>query len=89
VLAPDEIFFPTLVQHDARLRATATCDGTLHYSHWIRPGPSWHPEYLDMRHLGILLAGRAEGQGSGDVLYFRKVQPLRDAIPCVLVALVM
>lgn len=33
----------------------ATCNGTLHFSHWIRPGGSWHPEYLTPLHLPLIL----------------------------------
>jgi len=55
--APDEIFFPTLLHlppHAAHA-SRATCNGTLHFSHWIRPGGSWHPEYLTPLHLPLLL----------------------------------
>ncbi|KAG5183246.1 core-2/I-branching enzyme-domain-containing protein [Tribonema minus] len=72
LLAPDEVFFPTLLQQSDSYRSTATCDSTLHYSHWIRPGHSWHPEYLDLTHLELLLGGRP-WVGRGDVLFFRKV----------------
>lgn len=33
----------------------ATCNNTLHFSHWIRPGGSWHPEYLTPLHLPLIL----------------------------------
>ena len=36
----------------------ATCNNTLHFSHWIRPGGSWHPEYLTPLHLPLILEKR-------------------------------
>lgn len=55
--APDEIFFPTLLHLPSNRAhaARATCNSTLHFSHWIRPGGSWHPEYLTPLHLPLLL----------------------------------
>mmetsp|Transcript_14498 Transcript_14498/g.22727 ORF Transcript_14498/g.22727 Transcript_14498/m.22727 type:complete len:422 (-) Transcript_14498:117-1382(-) len=53
--APDEIFFPTVLQTRPDLAETATCDDTRHFSHWIRPGGSWHPEYLRIEHLKLVL----------------------------------
>ena len=39
---------------------SATCNFTLHYSHWIRPGGSWHPEYLSVMHLPRILEKKAQ-----------------------------
>jgi len=63
--APDEIYFPTVLQSDAHFKETATCNDTRHYSHWIRPGGSWHPEYLEIEHIGLLL--------KSDMFFARKV----------------
>lgn len=46
----------------------ATCNGTLHFSHWIRPGGSWHPEYLTPLHLPLVL----EKVGSKQAFWGRK-----------------
>ena len=54
--APDEIFFPTLIQTNEQHAARATCNGTLHFSHWIRYGhspthPPTHPPTPAFQHL--------------------------------------
>lgn len=54
--APDELFFPTLLQNSRLFANTATCEYTLHYSLWIRPGGSWHPEYLTLLDLGTIMS---------------------------------
>lgn len=41
--------------HHPKNTNSATCNGTLHFSHWIRPGGSWHPEYLTPLHLPLIL----------------------------------
>jgi hypothetical protein len=43
------------VQMNRTLAMTAICDTTLHFTHWIRPGGSWHPEHLTLAHLPLLL----------------------------------
>lgn len=55
VKTSDEMLIPTLLQRNQTFANTATCNTTLHYSHWIRPGGSWHPEYLTLEHLPLLL----------------------------------
>ena len=55
VKTSDEMLLPTILQSSPDLAATATCDTTLHLTHWIRPGGSWHPEYLTLEHLPLLL----------------------------------
>lgn len=68
VRTSDEMLLPTLLQSNEELASTAICNTTLHYSHWIRPGGSWHPEYLDLEHLPVLM------QHAGiDALYARKM----------------
>lgn len=52
----DEMFLPTILQSSEYFRSTVTCSSTLHFTHWIRPGGSWHPEYLTLEHLPILLS---------------------------------
>ena len=34
----DEMFIPTLLLNSDTFKHTATCDTTLHFTHWIRPG---------------------------------------------------
>lgn len=55
VKTSDEMILPTILQSSPELAKTATCDTTLHFTHWIRPGGSWHPEYLTLEHLPMLL----------------------------------
>jgi len=55
VKASDELVIPTIFQRNISLSKTAACDNTLHFMHWVRPGGSWHPEYLTMEHLPLLL----------------------------------
>jgi hypothetical protein len=55
VKASDELVIPTIFQRNATLSESATCDNTLHFMHWARPGGSWHPEYLTMEHLPLLM----------------------------------
>eukprot|EP01042_Synura_sphagnicola_P000549 gene549-591_t len=55
VKTADEMILPTLLQMEPRFASTATCDTTLHFTHWIRPGGSWHPEYLTLEHLPLML----------------------------------
>lgn len=55
VKTSDEMLLPTILQSSPEMAATATCDTTLHFTHWIRPGGSWHPEYLTLEHLPMLL----------------------------------
>ena len=56
VKASDELIMPTIFMHgNQTLASTATCDNTLHFMHWIRPGGSWHPEYLTMEHLPLIM----------------------------------
>ena len=55
VKASDELVIPTIFQRNETLSKSATCDNTLHFMHWVRPGGSWHPEYLTMEHLPLLL----------------------------------
>ena len=55
VKTSDEMLLPTILQSSPDLATTATCDTTLHFTHWIRPGGSWHPEYLTLEHLPLLL----------------------------------
>lgn len=77
VKTADEMLLPTLLQMNKTLAATATCNTTLHFTHWIRPGGSWHPEYLTLEHLPLLLtttslfARKVALDASGDAL--RKV----------------
>ncbi|CAN0307100.1 unnamed protein product, partial [Ectocarpus sp. 13 AM-2016] len=52
--APDELYFPTLTQLDERYSSMATCNDTRHFSYWIRPGGSWHPEYLTLDHFPLV-----------------------------------
>ena len=40
-------------------------------SHWIRPGGSWHPEYLTPLHLPLILEKRVDEESAP--LYARKV----------------
>ncbi len=51
----------------------ATCNGTLHFSHWIRPGGSWHPEYLTPLHLPLILDKLKARQA----FWARKVDPAK------------
>mmetsp|Transcript_32795 Transcript_32795/g.42108 ORF Transcript_32795/g.42108 Transcript_32795/m.42108 type:complete len:454 (-) Transcript_32795:403-1764(-) len=53
--APDELYFPTTLQSHPELAQTATCNDTRHFSHWVRPGGSWHPEYLEIEHLKLVM----------------------------------
>ena len=55
VKASDELVIPTIFQRNATLANTATCDNTLHFMHWVRPGGSWHPEYVTMEHLPLMM----------------------------------
>ena len=55
VKASDELIIPTIFQTSEKLRRTASCDTTLTFTHWARPGGSWHPEYLTMEHLPVIL----------------------------------
>lgn len=73
VKTSDEMLIPTLLQMNASFAATATCDTTLHFTHWIRPGGSWHPEYLTLENLPQLLNtselfARKFRAGTSDVL---------------------
>jgi hypothetical protein len=74
VKASDELLLATLIQTNKTLALTATCDTTLHYSHWIRPGGTWHPEYLTIEHLPLILntselfARKVSGKVSGGSL---------------------
>lgn len=52
----DENILPTILFTNPSLAATATCNNTLHFNHWIRPGGSWHPEVLGLEHLPLLLS---------------------------------
>jgi hypothetical protein len=68
VRTADEMILPTIMQSNATLAKLTRCETTLHYSHWIRPGGSWHPEYLDLEHLPVLM------QHAGiDALWARKM----------------
>ncbi|CAM9732374.1 unnamed protein product, partial [Chrysoparadoxa australica] len=69
-MAPDEIFFPTLLQQSDHFASTATCDDTRHFSYWIRPGDSWHPEYLTLDNLPQLVGL--------DELFIRKASTERE-----------
>ncbi|CAN0258812.1 unnamed protein product, partial [Hapterophycus canaliculatus] len=51
----------------------ATCDDTRHFSYWIRPGGSWHPEYLTLDHLPLVL--------NATEFYIRKVEESRGSKP--------
>ena len=55
VKASDELVIPTIFQINSILSKTASCDTTLHYTHWARPGGTWHPEILTMEHLPLIL----------------------------------
>lgn len=55
VKTSDEMFLPTILQSSSKFSRTAKCDTTLHFTHWIRPGGSWHPEYLTIEHLPMLM----------------------------------
>jgi hypothetical protein len=57
--------------------ASATCNRTLHFSHWIRPGGSWHPEYLSAMHLPLVL----EKVATGEALFARKFDEAKGAGP--------
>ncbi|CAM9250441.1 unnamed protein product, partial [Discosporangium mesarthrocarpum] len=93
--APDELYFPTLVQTDQRFSSKATCNDTRHFSYWIRPGGSWHPEYLTLDHLPMVLKASefyvrkvGEENDSGpllDVLDSLRVgNPLEDSLPTLI-----
>eukprot|EP00903_Cladosiphon_okamuranus_P011413 g10756.t1 len=71
--APDELYFPTLTQLDDRFASMATCNDTRHFSYWIRPGGSWHPEYLTLDHLPLVL--------EASEFYIRKVEENKGSKP--------
>eukprot|EP00752_Nemacystus_decipiens_P005882 g5316.t1 len=71
--APDELYFPTLTQLDERFASRATCDDTRHFSYWIRPGGSWHPEYLTLDHLPLVL--------NASEFFIRKVEENKGSKP--------
>ncbi|CAN0170864.1 unnamed protein product, partial [Ectocarpus sp. 8 AP-2014] len=71
--APDELYFPTLTQLDERYSSMATCNDTRHFSYWIRPGGSWHPEYLTLDHLPLV--------HNATEFYIRKVEDARGSKP--------
>jgi hypothetical protein len=73
VKASDELLLPTLLQLNRTIANTATCDTTLHFTHWIRPGGSWHPEYLTIEHLPMLL-------NTTNYLFARKVDKEISAV---------
>jgi hypothetical protein len=66
VKTSDEMLVPTLLQLNPSFARTATCTSTLHFTHWIRPGGSWHPEYLTLEHLPKMLR-------ANDFLFARKI----------------
>ena len=85
VKTSDEMLLPTILQSSPDLAPTATCDTTLHFTHWIRPGGSWHPEYLSLEHLPLLLnitrhlfARKFELPGRSSVL-LQAVEAVREA----------
>jgi hypothetical protein len=51
----DEMILPTLLHANKTLSAKTHCASTLHFNHWSRPGGSWHPAYLTLEHLPLLL----------------------------------
>ena len=69
VKTSDEMLIPTLIQKNDSLALSTTCDTTLHFTHWIRPGGSWHPEYLTMEHLPMLM-------NTTKHLFMRKMHPV-------------
>ena len=69
----DEMFLPTILQSSEYFRSTVSCDSTLHFTHWIRPGGSWHPEYLTLEHLPILLHTHTTH------LFVRKLDSTKDS----------
>ncbi|CAM9143706.1 unnamed protein product [Ectocarpus sp. 12 AP-2014] len=71
--APDELYFPTLTQLDERYSSMATCNDTRHFSYWIRPGGSWHPEYLTLDHFPLVY--------NATEFYIRKVEDARGSKP--------
>lgn len=90
--APDELYFPTLTMLDERYASKATCDDTRHFSFWLRPGGSWHPEYLTLDHLPKVLNATEffirkveDAQGSKPLLdildWLRAGNPIDDALP--------
>lgn len=90
--APDELFFPTLTQLDERYASRATCDDSRHFSFWVRPGGSWHPEYLTLDHLPMIMKATQfyirkveEDQGSKPLLgvldSLRNGNPIDDSLP--------
>eukprot|EP00736_Rhodelphis_marinus_P006510 Rmarinus@m.8322 len=57
-LAPDETFLVTLLMNSP-FASDVDCDFSGHFSYWDRPGNSWHPEYMDMDYLPLLLRSGA------------------------------
>lgn len=58
--------------------ARATCDDTRHFSYWIRPGGSWHPEYLTLDHLPLVRLVQVLHAFVFDVLMFLCAHPSSD-----------
>lgn len=73
VKASDELVVPTIFFTNDTLAATATCDTTLHFTHWARPGGSWHPESITMEHLPVILNNTKN-------LFIRKVQEISHEV---------
>jgi hypothetical protein len=69
VKTSDEILLPTLLHMNDTLARTYSCISTNHFTHWIRPGGSWHPEVLTLEHLPLLL-------NSSSHVFARKIHPL-------------
>mmetsp|Transcript_19589 Transcript_19589/g.28181 ORF Transcript_19589/g.28181 Transcript_19589/m.28181 type:complete len:546 (+) Transcript_19589:73-1710(+) len=82
VKTADEMLIPTLLHNHPNFSKTAKCDTTLQFSHWIRPGGSWHPEYLSLEHLPQLINSRSSWVTARkiDSIYSKSLLPALDTI---------